>query len=72
MLYRAHRDVHLQLPADAMSVSLNIVETSHSSVFRDQYRFDVATRKVDGSSPAPRWSRCSRSPPIMAGRKGWT
>ena len=48
MLYRAHRDVHLQLPADEMSVSLNIVETSHSSVFRDQYRFDVATRKVDG------------------------
>ncbi len=48
MLYRAHRDVHLQLPADEMSVSLNIVETSHSSVFRDQYRFDVANRKVDG------------------------
>jgi hypothetical protein len=48
MLYRAHRDVHLQLPADEMSVSLNIVETSPSSVFRDQYRFDVANRKVDG------------------------
>ena len=48
MLYRAHRDVHLQLPADEMSVSINIVETSHSSVFRDQYRFDVAQRKVDG------------------------
>ena len=48
MLYRAHRDVHLQLPADEMSVSINIVETSHSSVFRDQYRFDVETRKVDG------------------------
>ncbi|HKR25644.1 MAG TPA: transposase, partial [Allosphingosinicella sp.] len=28
MLYRAHRDIHLQLPADAMSVSLNILETS--------------------------------------------
>ena len=48
MLYRAHRDVHLQLPADEMSVSINIVETSHSSIFRDQYRFDVANRKVDG------------------------
>ena len=48
MLYRAHRDVHLQLPADEMSVSINIVETSHSSVFRDQYRFDVANRKIDG------------------------
>ena len=41
MLYRAHRDIHLQLPADAMSVSLNIVETSHNSVFRDQYQFDL-------------------------------
>ena len=48
MLYRAHRDVHLQLPADEMSVSLNIVETSSSAVFRDQYRFDVANRKIDG------------------------
>jgi hypothetical protein len=48
MLYRAHRDVHLQLPADEMSVSINIVETSHSSVFRDQYRFDVENRRVDG------------------------
>lgn len=48
MLYRAHRDVHLQLPADAMSVSLNIVEASHSTVFRDQYRFDVENKKVDG------------------------
>jgi len=48
MLYRAHKDIHLQLPADSMSVSLNIVETSHSSAFRDQYRFDVANRKIDG------------------------
>jgi hypothetical protein len=48
MLYRAHRDIHLQLPADAMSVSLNIVETSHSSAFRDQYRFDLASRKIEG------------------------
>jgi hypothetical protein len=48
MLYRAHRDVHLQLPADEMSVSINIVETSPSSVFRDQYRFDVESRTVDG------------------------
>ena len=48
MLYRAHKDVHLQLPADAMSVSLNILETSHSTTFRDQYRFDVENRKIDG------------------------
>ena len=48
MLYRAHRDVHLQLPADEMSVSINIVETSHSSVFRDQYRFDVEGSRIAG------------------------
>ncbi|WP_085218605.1 hypothetical protein [Allosphingosinicella indica] len=41
MLYRAHQDIHLQLPADAMSVSLNILEGSHSIMFRDQYEFDV-------------------------------
>ena len=48
MLYRAHRDVHDQLPADDMSVSLNIVESSHSSAFRDQYRFDLQASKIDG------------------------
>jgi len=48
MLYRAHRDIHLQLPADEMSVSINILETSHSSAFRDQYRFDVETATIDG------------------------
>jgi hypothetical protein len=48
MLYRAHKDVHLQLPADAMSVSLNIVETSHATTFRDQYRFDLANSRIEG------------------------
>lgn len=41
MLYRAHRDVHLQFPADEMSVSLNITGSCHSLMFRDQYEFDV-------------------------------
>ena len=48
MLYRAHRDIHLQLPADAMSVSLNILEASHSSVFRDQYQFDLESGTIEG------------------------
>jgi hypothetical protein len=48
LLYRAHKDIHLQLPADAMSVSLNIVEKSHSSAFRDQYRFDLDSATIDG------------------------
>lgn len=48
MLYRAHKDIHLQLPADALSVSLNIVETGHCTTFRDQYRFDLDARKIGG------------------------
>jgi hypothetical protein len=48
MLYRAHKDIHLQLPADAMSVSLNIMETSHAMPFRDQYRFDIPNSRIDG------------------------
>ena len=47
MLYRAHRDVHSQLPADEMSISLNIVEISHSVPFRDQYQFDVPTSSIN-------------------------
>ncbi|MDQ8755236.1 transposase [Sphingosinicella sp. LHD-64] len=41
MLYRAHRDVHDQLPADEMSISINIMEASPRQPFLDQYRFDV-------------------------------
>jgi len=48
MLYRAHRDVHLQFPADSLSVSLNIMEHSASAAFRDQYRFDVEAGTVSG------------------------
>ena len=46
MLYRAHKDVHLQLPADELSISLNIGERPHDSAFRDQYQFDVDNGKV--------------------------
>lgn len=48
MLYRAHKDVHLQLPADSLSVSLNIVESSHATMFRDQYRFDTDKGTIAG------------------------
>ena len=48
MLYRAHRDVHLQLPADEMSVSLNILGISNSHEFRDQYKFDVESKRISG------------------------
>jgi hypothetical protein len=48
MLYRAHRDVHDQLPADAMSVSINIMEASPGLPFIDQYRFDVEKCEIAG------------------------
>ncbi|KQT32033.1 hypothetical protein ASG29_09260 [Sphingomonas sp. Leaf412] len=41
MLYRAHRDVHVQLPPDAFSVSLNILGHDRTQQWRSQYRFDI-------------------------------
>ena len=49
LLYRKHRDVHLQLPPDAMSVSLNILAVSPATEYRDQYRFDVTRSEVAGT-----------------------
>ena len=46
MLYRIHKDVHLQLPADEMSISLNILETGDQHPFLDQYEFDVDKGEV--------------------------
>ncbi len=46
MLYRAHHDVHAQLPADALSVSLNIMHTTGAQGWLDQYRFDLDQRRI--------------------------
>ncbi|GGW83906.1 transposase [Alteromonas halophila] len=46
MLYRAHLDVHDQLPADEYSISLNIMENSISNPMLDQYSFDTENRKI--------------------------
>jgi hypothetical protein len=46
MLYRAHKDVHNQLPADDMSVSINIMEASPKLPFLAQYQFDVEKCEV--------------------------
>ncbi|MFZ5748841.1 MAG: transposase [Pseudomonadota bacterium] len=45
-LYRAHRDVHAQLPPDAFSVSLNILFADPMLRWRDQYRFDTARGRI--------------------------
>jgi hypothetical protein len=46
MLYRAHRDVHLQLPADEMSISINIMEATPEVARASQYRFDVERGEI--------------------------
>lgn len=52
--YRAHRDVHAQLPADSLSVSLNIMHTSAGQGWMDQYRFDLDQRCIGAIlSPGP-------------------
>jgi hypothetical protein len=54
MLYRAHRDVHAQLPADSLSVSLNIMHTQGAQGWLDQYRFDLERREIAAIlSPGP-------------------
>jgi len=44
--YRAHLDVHAQLPADALSVSVNILHASGAQGWLDQYSFDCAAGTV--------------------------
>ncbi len=41
LLYRANRDIHAQLPPDALSVSLNILASTPDQGWRRQYRFDI-------------------------------
>lgn len=48
MLYRAHRDIHRQLPADALSVSLNVMHAEPALHWLDQYSFDVETGRITG------------------------
>ena len=48
MHYRAHLDVHSQLPPEALSVSLNIMHAPGSQGWSDQYRFDVESGKIAG------------------------
>ena len=46
MLYRARRDIHVQLPPDAFSVSLNILGYDRAQPWWDQFRFDVAAGTI--------------------------
>ncbi|MGB7654656.1 MAG: transposase [Novosphingobium sp.] len=54
LLYRANLDVHAQLPADSLSVSLNIMHTSGAQGWFDQYRFDLEAGTITAMlSPTP-------------------
>lgn len=46
--YRAHCDVHRQLPPESLSVSLNIVAADPASGWLDQYGFDLDAGTVSG------------------------
>ncbi|MGB3795633.1 MAG: transposase [Alteraurantiacibacter sp.] len=48
MHYRAHRDVHSQLPPESLSVSINIMHAGGAQGWLDQYRFDVEKDKISG------------------------
>ncbi|MWV28547.1 transposase [Aurantiacibacter rhizosphaerae] len=48
MHYRAHRDVHSQLPPESLSVSINIMHAGGAQGWLDQYRFDVEKDEIAG------------------------
>lgn len=46
--YRAHRDVHSQLPPDELSVSLNVMHAGGAQSWLDQYKFDLERNEIAG------------------------
>ena len=46
MLYRAHLDVHSQLPPESLSVSLNVMHVDAAQCWYDQYGFDTEADEV--------------------------
>ena len=46
MHYRAHRDVHSQLPPESLSVSLNVMHSGGAQGWLDQYSFDVEQNTI--------------------------
>lgn len=48
-LYRAHIDIHDQIPPESMSVSLNVIEIDEASCWFDQYGFDLESGAITGT-----------------------
>ena len=49
MHYRAHQDVHSQLPPESLSVSINIMHSGGAQGWLDQYTFDVEKDEISAS-----------------------
>ncbi len=68
MLYRARRDVHVQLPPDSFSVSLNILGYDPGQVWRDQFRFDIGADAIAaGLTTAPSEALVALAVPLGGG-----
>lgn len=48
MFYRASRDIHIQQPPPALSISLNLMLLDRESALRDQFFFDVERGSIAG------------------------
>ncbi len=46
ILYRAHRDVHSQIPPASLSVSINIMNVDPMRIWRNQYGFDLEKGEI--------------------------
>ncbi|MFN2100180.1 transposase [Altererythrobacter sp. MF3-039] len=47
-LYRAHLDIHDQIPPESLSVSINVMQADEVSGWFDQYSFDLDTGEITG------------------------
>ena len=46
MLYRAHKDIHSQIPPESLSVSLNVMHVDPAQHWFDQYGFDLEKGEI--------------------------
>lgn len=47
MLYRAHRDIHSQIPPESLSVSINVMKVDNAQSWYDQYGFDLDEGRIE-------------------------
>jgi len=66
MLYRASRDVHVQLPPPSLSVSFNLILATAGKP-RRQFDFDLATGRIKTQVDAANWHRALFEAAALAG-----